>query len=79
MRGKLLVVVALAVILAVIAGVAWLGHPVCTPIADADLKDFRPVSIDQREDRDLFRFRTFQKRGDHWCQCKSWISRQFFF
>lgn len=60
-------------------GIAWLGHPVCVPIPDEDLKSFKPVPIEQRTDRDLFLFRTFQKRDGHWCQCKSWISRQLFF
>lgn len=67
-------------VLAVVGlGTAWLGHPVCVPIADEDLKTFKPVPIEQRTDRDLFLFRTFQKRDGHWCQCKSWIARQLFF
>ena len=67
-------------VLAVVAiGLAWLGHPVCQPIAEEDLKYFKPVPIEQRRDRDLFLFRTFQKRDGQWCQCKSWISRQLFF
>ncbi len=66
-------------IVVVLAGIGWLGHPVCVPIADDDLKSFTPVPIEQRTDRDLFGFRTFQRRDGHWCQCKSWISRQLFF
>jgi hypothetical protein len=71
--------IGLIVIVAALAAVGWLGHPVCVPIADEDLKSFTPVPIEQRTDHDLFGFRTFQQRDGHWCQCKSWISRQLFF
>ncbi|HUK86966.1 MAG TPA: hypothetical protein VLT85_04825 [Terriglobales bacterium] len=60
-------------------GLVWLGHPVCVPIPDEELKNFTPLPIEQRTDRDLFLFRTFQKRDGHWCQCKSWIAREMFF
>lgn len=64
-------------VLVLLAGftVIELGRPVCVPIAQEDLKGFSPP-IEQRNDRDLFLFRTFQKRDGQWCQCKSWIARQ---
>jgi hypothetical protein len=34
--------------------------------------------IEQRSDRQLF-WRVFQRRGDRWYQCKTWVSRAFFF
>ena len=66
-------------LLVAMLGLGWLAHPVCVAIPDEDLKLFTPVPIEQRQDRDLFHFRTFQPRGGHWCQCKSWISRRLFF
>lgn len=75
MRHRWIIVVVLLAGL----GLAWLGHPVCVPIPQDDLKSFEPVPIEQRSDRDLFLFRTFQKRNGQWCQCKSWISRALFF
>ena len=66
-------------LVAVVGGLVWLGHPVCVPIPDDDLKHFTPVPIEERTDRDLFGFRTFQQRDGYWCQCKSWLSRQLFF
>ena len=58
--------------------IAWLAHPVCVPLSSEDLKSFN-VPIEQRSDRDIFHFKTFQRRDGGWCQCKSWISRQLFF
>ncbi len=72
-------IAAVVVIVAALAVIGWLGRPVCVPIPDADLKHFTPLPIEQRTDRDLFGFRTFQQRDGHWCQCKSWLSRQLFF
>ena len=66
-------------VLAILVCLFWLGHPVCVPIPDEDLKHFTPLPIEQRNDRDLFLFHTFQKRDGHWYQCKSWIARQMFF
>jgi hypothetical protein len=57
---------------------AWFAHPVCVPLSTDDLKSFN-VPIEQRSDRDIFLFKTFQQRNGGWCQCKSWLSRQFFF
>ncbi len=56
---------------------AFLFHPVCVPIPDEDLKNFN-VPIEQRTDRDFY-LRVFQKKNGQWCQCKTWISRFFFF
>ena len=61
----------------VIAAVAWALHPVCVPLSAEDLKGFN-VPIEQRTDRDLY-LKVFQQRDGRWYQCKTWISRQFFF
>jgi len=36
------------------------------------------VPIEQRTDRDFY-LRVFQQRDGQWYQCKTWISRFFFF
>lgn len=64
--------------LALLAGVGYCTlRPVCVPLSDEDLKNFT-VPIEQRTDQDFY-LRIFQYRDDRWCQCKTWISRQFFF
>jgi len=69
------VVIAVAITTIIIFG--FLFHPVCVPISDEDLKSFN-IPIDQRTDRDFY-LKVFQKKNGHWCQCKTWISRFFFF
>lgn len=61
----------------VIAAVAWALHPVCVPLSAEDLRGFN-VPIEQRTDRDLY-LKVFQRSDGRWYQCKTWISRQFFF
>jgi hypothetical protein len=65
-----------AVILAVALGGIWVMHPVCDPIADADVPRFETVIPLQQRAR---QGEPFRKLGSHWYQCKSWISRQLFF
>lgn len=60
----------------------FLMRPVCVPISDQGLERFNPP-IEQRQDRDFY-MKIFQKRdgqnGDEkWHQCKTWVSRFFFF
>lgn len=61
--------------------IACIGYctfrPVCVPLSSEDLANFN-VPIEQRTDRDFY-VRVFQKRDGQWHQCKTWISRQFFF
>ena len=62
----------------VVAGLlAWMLRPVCVPLSTEDLAGFN-VPIEQRTDRDLY-LQVFQQRHGHWHQCKTWLSRQFFF
>ena len=64
-----------AILMAAMAGI-WLMHPVCDPIADAEVPRFETVmSLEQRAKQG----EPFRKLDGHWHQCKSWISRQFFF
>jgi hypothetical protein len=67
----------IAVVLVVCGLLAWALRPVCVPLSAEDLRSFN-VPIEQRTDRDLY-FPVFQKRHGQWHQCKTWLSRQFFF
>ena len=59
--------------------VAWCAHPVCMPLSAADVAEAaRWAPLETRTDRQLHG-PIWQRRGDQWYQCKSWISRQFFF
>ena len=64
---------------AVVLGVAlaYALRPVCVPLTAADVAGFTPP-IDTRTDRDVY-FRVFQQTDGRWYQCKTWLSRQFFF
>ncbi len=65
-------------ILLLLAGLSvWMLHPVCVPLSAEDLRAFN-VPIEQRADQDLY-LRVFQRRHGQWYQCKTWLSRQFFF
>jgi hypothetical protein len=64
------------VAIVVLLGIAAL-RPVCVPLTQEDLAGFN-VPIEQRTDRDLY-LRVFQQRDGQWFQCKTWLSRQFFF
>lgn len=57
--------------------IAWSLRPVCVPLSRDDLHGFN-VPIEQRTDRDLY-LQVFQRRNEQWYQCKTWLSRQFFF
>ena len=75
MRRRL--VLAAAVFLVPVAALVFVLHPVCVPLSAEDLKTFN-VPIAQRTDRDFY-LKVFQRRDGQWFQCKTWISRFFFF
>jgi len=52
-------------------------RPVCVIITDEEVKNFNPP-IETRTDKNFY-LKTFQKRENQWYQCKTWISRKFFF
>ena len=70
-------VVTVLVFLVPVAAFVFVLHPVCVPLTADDLKRFN-VPIEQRSDRDFY-LKVFQRRGGQWYQCKTWISRFFFF
>jgi len=52
-------------------------RPICVPLSDEDVKRFNPP-IETRMDKNFY-IKTFQKKDNQWYQCKTWISRKFFF
>ena len=67
--------VLLIVVLA--AALAFALRPVCVPLSPDSLQQFT-TPIEQRTDRDFY-LKVFQQRDGQWHQCKTWLSRQFFF
>lgn len=61
-----------------LGGLVYALRPQCVLIADEALGHFG-IPIEQRTDRD-FHLKVFQKKEDgHWYQCKTALSRAFFF
>jgi hypothetical protein len=67
-----------------IATIAVLGalvvfalRPVCVPLPPDRLAGFDPP-IETRTDHDFY-LQVFQQIDGRWYQCKTWLSRQFFF
>ena len=78
-RGARLVALSLATLALFAILVAWCAHPICVPLSSAEVADAAKwMPLEQRTDRQLHG-PIFQQRGERWYQCKSWISRQFFF
>jgi hypothetical protein len=69
--------IGVAVLVATLGLVVWCLRPVCVPLSPEDLRGFN-VPIEQRTDRDFY-LQMFQQRNGQWVQCKTWLSRQFFF
>lgn len=67
----------LAVVVLCVAAAYFALRPACVPLSDEALAQFNPP-IDERTDRDFY-LRVFQRRDGRWHQCKTWLSRQFFF
>ena len=64
-----------AVVLA--AGLGYAFRPICMELSSTDVAAFTPA-IETRTDRDFY-LRVFQNEAGRWYQCKTWLSRQFFF
>lgn len=60
----------------VLAGI-FLFRQNCIPLSDEDLTNMN-IPIEERTDRDFY-LKVFQKKDGQWHQCKTWVSRQFFF
>lgn len=63
----------------VVAAFGWCVHPVCVPLSQESVAEAaRYAPLETRTDRQLHG-PVWQQRDGRWYQCKSWISRQFFF
>ena len=61
------------------AAVLWCVHPICVRLSAAEVAEAaRWAPLETRTDRQ-WHGRVFQRRDGEWYQCKSWISREFFF
>ena len=59
--------------------VLWFAHPVCRPLSREEVAAAEVWgALEARPDRQLHG-RIWQRRGDQWFHCKSWISRKLFF
>jgi hypothetical protein len=60
-----------------ILGLMFIFRPVCVLLSDEDLKHFN-IPIEERTDKDFY-LKVFQQKNGQWHQCKTWVSRTFFF
>jgi hypothetical protein len=67
----------LVIVVAIAALATFALRPVCVPLSPADVAGFN-TPIETRTDHDLY-LQVFQQLDGRWFQCKTWISRQFFF
>ena len=78
-RAGRAIVTALGAVAVVLAVMMWCAHPVCVPLSDESVAEAaRYGALETRSDRQLHG-PVWQKKNGRWYQCKSWISRQFFF
>ena len=67
----------LVFIMALVFVAGFTLRPICVVLTPEQLAGFTsPVA--ERTDRDMY-LRVFQQRHGQWFQCKTWLSRQFFF
>jgi len=66
-----------APLILIAAALAFALRPVCVTLAPEDLAGFNQP-IDTRTDHDFY-LQVFQQMDGRWYQCKTWLSRQFFF
>ncbi|HLB09557.1 MAG TPA: hypothetical protein VK617_08480 [Gemmatimonadaceae bacterium] len=79
MHASRALVLALSGIALAAAAVLWCAHPICVRLSPAEVAEAaRWAPLETRTDRQ-WHGRVFQRRDGQWCQCKSWISREFFF
>lgn len=74
-----LTLVALGVVVLCAASFGWCAHPVCVPLDDAAVAEAAKYAPLETRADSQWHGPVWQKRGGRWHQCKSWISRQFFF
>ena len=79
MRASRALVLGLSGLVLAAAAVLWCAHPICVHLSAAEVAEAaRWAPLETRTDRQ-WHGRVFQRRDGEWYQCKSWISREFFF
>ena len=63
---------------ALVTGAYLIFRPVCVAIDAETLARFNPP-IETRRETTFYGTPIFRQENGHWFQCKTWISRQFFF
>ncbi len=76
MRRTLIVVVGLMALIG--AGACLLFRPACRAIDAESVALFDPP-IETRREATFYGSPLFQQKDGQWFQCKTWLSRQFFF
>lgn len=61
-----------------VGALGWFLHPVCKSIPTQNIATFNPP-IETRTETGMIGQRYFQRKGDGWVHCKTWIAREFFF
>lgn len=78
-RAGRTLVTALGVVGVVLAVVVWCAHPICEPLTTEFVAEAEQYgALATRTDRQ-WHGRIWQRKGDQWYHCKSWISRRLFF
>lgn len=77
-KRKLIKIFIFLFLLLGLGGLGYVLRPQCALIADEALSHFG-IPIEERQDRDFY-MKVFQRKSDgHWYQCKTALSRTFFF
>jgi len=61
-----------------VAMVAAAIRPICVPMTAVEARQMRP-RFDDRDDRDLFYLKIYQRRDGAPFECKTWITRAMMF
>ena len=78
-RRTEVIALTLAAVALVAILVAWCAHPICMPLSRAEVAEAAKwMPLEQRTERQ-WHGPIWQQHDGTWYQCKSWISRQFFF
>lgn len=65
------------IIIVILFVIIFFFRPVCVQISSEALENFN-VPIGERADRDFY-VKVFQQKDNEWYQCKTYLSRLFFF
>ena len=72
------VVTALGAVAVVLAVVVWCAHPVCRPVSAEFVAEAEKYGALADRTDSQWHGRIWQRKGDQWYHCMSWISRKLF-